>query len=374
MFFHPRFSRYFTCRFSPWPTSFTYNEPYVSSLLDITKHAALAELLRADLEEIWLIIERQLASDLTAVNALCRHIEQYRGKMLRPTLVLLGGLAGESHAGGQADARPPRSGEEGAIGITGRHLVVAAVVEMIHMATLVHDDVLDEAEFRRRGATVNHLRGNEAAVMLGDYLISNSFHLCSTLGDPSINLALGEVTNTVCAGELVQLHHRDNYGIDEPTYFEIVRRKTASLIGECGRLGAKLSGSSDRVCNALHGYGSSLGIAFQIQDDLLDLTGDQRIVGKSLGKDLDKGKLTLPIIQHLATAEPSERGETLRLIEQGEADLLRLKLLDSGAVEQSRHEAMKLVDSAKAQLDLLPVTPARELMFELADAVIARAF
>ena len=339
----------------------------MSPLLDIsTKHAALAEMLRADLEEVWLIIERQLASDLTAVNALCRHIEQYRGKMLRPTLVLLGGLAGGESFSDKATANGKTA--------KGRHLVLAAVVEMIHMATLVHDDVLDEAEFRRRGSTVNHLRGNEAAVMLGDYLISNSFHLCSTLGDPSINLALGEVTNTVCAGELVQLHHRDNYGIDEQTYFEIVRRKTASLIGECGRLGARLSDSPDTVCAAMHCYGSSLGIAFQIQDDLLDLTGDQRIVGKSLGKDLDKGKLTLPIILHLAAAEPSERGETLRLIEQGGADLLRLKLLDSGAVEHSRREAMKLVDAAKAQLDLLPPTPARELMLDLADAVIVRAF
>jgi octaprenyl-diphosphate synthase len=330
----------------------------MSSLLDIsTRHAALAQSLRADLEEVWLIIERQLASDLTAVNALCKHIEQYRGKMLRPTLVLLGGTAG----GGSRE-------------ITERHRVLAAVVEMIHMATLVHDDVLDEAEFRRGGATVNHLRGNEAAVMLGDYLISNSFHLCSTLGDPAINLALGEVTNTVCAGELVQLHHRDNYSIDEQTYFEIVRRKTASLIGECGRLGAKLSGSSDPICNAMHGYGSALGVAFQIQDDLLDLTGDQRIVGKSLGKDLDKGKLTLPIILHLAAAEPSERSETLRLIEQGEADLLRLKLLDSGAVEHSRREATNLVDEAKAQLDALPPSPARDLMFDLADAVISRSY
>ena len=122
-------------------------------------------------------------------------------------------------------------------------------------------------------------------------------------------------------------------------------------------------------------YAQRIGLAFQIQDDLLDLTGDQRVVGKSLGKDLDKGKLTLPIILHLAAAEPSERGETLRLIEQGEADLLRLKLLDSGAVEHSRREAMKLVAAAKAQLiDHLPPTPARDLMLELADAVIARAY
>ncbi|MCA9297399.1 MAG: polyprenyl synthetase family protein, partial [Phycisphaerales bacterium] len=179
-------------------------------------HPSLARLER-DLEEIAIIFERQLASDLSAVNALCLHVERYRGKMLRPLLVLTSGMASVGDDGSGEALRPA-------------HHTLAAVVEMIHMATLVHDDVLDDADTRRQGETVNARWGNETAVMLGDYLISNAFHLCSSIGDPAINLALGEVTNTLCEGDLVQLHHRENYSLDEPTYFEIVRRKTASLI------------------------------------------------------------------------------------------------------------------------------------------------
>src|SRR3954470_17406277 len=160
-------------------------------------HRHVATLLREQLEQVTLIFERQLASDMSAVNTLCRHVERYRGKMLRPTLVLLSGLA----AGGE-----PCDGSA----LTEKHRIIAAVTEMIHMATLVHDDVLDEALIRRQGATVNHLWGNETAVILGDYLISNAFHLCSTAGDPAINLALGQITNTLCEGELVQLHHRND--------------------------------------------------------------------------------------------------------------------------------------------------------------------
>src|SRR5204863_3925511 len=120
-----------------------------------------------------------------------------------------------------------------------------------------------------------HLWGNETAVILGDYLISNAFHLCSTAGDPAINLALGQITNTLCEGELVQLHHRNDYSIDEAMYFEIIGRKTASMIGECCRLGAACAGASDAICKAMNMFGTALGVAFQLQDNLLHLIGDQ---------------------------------------------------------------------------------------------------
>jgi octaprenyl-diphosphate synthase len=321
----------------------------------------IAELLTRKLEEVAVLFERQLASDLSAVNELCAHVESYRGKMLRPALVLLSGLV----TGGE-----PCDGSV----LTSKHIVVAAVAEMIHMATLVHDDVLDEAEVRRRGATVNVLWGNEAAVMLGDYLISNSFHLCSTLGDPSINLQLGQVTNTLCEGELVQLHHRDNYGLDEATYLEIVRRKTAALIGACCRLGGALAGANEAQTKALERFGIALGTAFQLQDDLLDLIGDQEVVGKSLGRDLDKGKLTLPVIHHLAAVDSAERGKTLRLIEQRDAAGLRDVLVRSGVVDRAGEAAAGLVAEALCELPNLPASPARELMRKLADAVVERSY
>lgn len=321
----------------------------------------MEQLLDAQLDEVAVIIERQLASDLPAVNALCRHVERYRGKMLRPTLVLVSGLA----AGDRGDGEDPLSEE---------HRTLAAVVELIHMATLVHDDVLDDAEVRRRGETVNALHGNETAVILGDYLISNAFHLCSTIGDPSVNLALGAVTNTLCEGELLQLHHRDQLGIDEPTYFEIIRRKTASLIGEACRLGARLSGAEDDRAQALRSAGEALGIAFQIQDDLLDLVGDEEVVGKTLGCDLEKGKLTLPIILHLEMVAGGERERALTKIESRRIEELRDLLIASGAVEASRAKAREFVEEAKARIEMLPATPARELMRALADQVMTRRF
>jgi octaprenyl-diphosphate synthase len=321
----------------------------------------IASVLDEQLEEVAVILERQLATDLSAVNALCRHVEQFRGKRLRPILVLLSGLA--------TDGKPADGS-----GLTEKHRVVAAVVEMIHMATLVHDDVLDEAQIRRGVATINYLRGNETAVMLGDYLISNAFALCSSLGDPAINASLGAITNTLCEGELLQLHHRDDLDIDEETYFEIVRRKTASLIGECCRLGALLSDGGPDIRDAMCRFGNLLGTAFQIQDDLLDITGDESIVGKPLRRDLDTGKVTLPLIRYLAAADQAERSEVRRLFAQGWAEKLRLRLIESNAIEDARNEARSLIGRAKAELAALPAGSTHDLLATLADAVISRRF
>src|SRR5258705_4306989 len=216
--------------------------------------------------------------------------------MLRPCLVLLSGRA----AGGEA-------------ALTDAHVTIATVVEMVHMATLVHDDVLDEAELRRKGATINHLRGNEAAVLLGDYLISHSFHLCSSLDSQFASRIIGRTTNQVCEGELLQIHHRNNLDLDEETYFQIIRRKTASLCATCCLLGAKYAGASEVRMSQLELYGLSLGTAFQIQDDILDIVGDANTVGKTLGLDLVKGKLTLTIMYYLRTA-PTEKRQRMRTI------------------------------------------------------------
>src|SRR3954454_25330228 len=240
----------------------------------------------------------ELNSEIACVNTLVKHVSRFRGKMLRPTLVLLTGAA----CGELSDA----------------HTVLATVVEMVHMATLVHDDVLDEAELRRKGATINHLRGNEAAVLLGDYLISHSFHLCSSLDSQFASRIIGRTTNQVCEGELLQIHHRNNLDLDEETYFQIISRKTASLCATCCLLGAKYAGASEVRMSQLELFGLSLGTAFQIQDDILDLIGDPTTVGKTLGLDLEKGKLTLPIIHYLRTA-PTEKRERVRSILETQA-------------------------------------------------------
>ena len=327
-------------------------------------HQRLAE----ELAEVQDRFARQLISDLECVNELVTHVERYRGKMLRPTLVLVTAMATD-----------PAS----RLAVAESHRVVATVFEMVHMATLVHDDILDEAEMRRRGATINHLAGNEAAVMLGDYLISHAYHLCSGLGRPTISSAIAEATNTVCEGELLQLANRNNWALDEATYFEIIRRKTASLCGICCRVAASLNDASPAAEAACHDYGEKLGIAFQIVDDLLDLTGDEQAVGKTLGRDLEKGKLTLPVIRFLTEAQAPARDEALALLASGNgcggpvdaAELLRDRLLATGAVDTARRRAAELVDEAKAGLLAhLPDTPARSLMLDMADAVLTRRF
>src|SRR3954466_12843214 len=244
----------------------------------------------------------ELKSDLTCVNTLVKHVSRFRGKMLRPTLVLLAGKA----CGELSDA----------------HTVIATVVEMVHMATLVHDDVLDEAELRRKGATINHLRGNEAAVLLGDYLISHSYHLCSSLESQLASRLIARTTNQVCEGELLQIENRNNYDLDEETYLKIITRKTAVLCATCCLLGARFSGASQAVIDAMELYGLSLGTAFQIQDDILDIVGDPGTVGKTLGIDVEKGKMTLPMIHFMRTA-PREHATLLRsLLNSRETDKL----------------------------------------------------
>lgn len=312
-------------------------------------------------------IERALASQVPSVAALCQHVERFRGKMLRPILVLVAGAA----AGERTD-RP--------VGEDLRRL--AAVVEMVHMATLVHDDVLDEAEIRRRAQTINDRAGNEAAVLLGDYLIAASFRLCASLEDPEPARLIGRVSMELCEGELLQLQNRDNLSIDEATYFEILEGKTAALVGACTRLGARAGGGNEAQQEAMDRFGRSVGSAFQVQDDLLDLLGTEEVVGKTLGRDLKKGKLTLPLIHHLASVGPRERHGTLELLEGaserlgsggGEASGAIVEALrGTGSLDYARQTAEGLVARAKECLRALSPSPARSVLELLADAVLTR--
>jgi len=337
----------------------------------------VATLVERALERVRVRFDRQLASDLPAVSDLVAHVERYRGKMLRPMLAVLSGVAVDPHASEALEA-----GGADAVELSDDLITVAGVCEMVHMATLVHDDVLDEADVRRRGATLNRLRGNEAAVILGDYLIAGSYHLCSQIGDQRVALEIGRVCMSLCAGELLQIDNRDEYSIDEPTYFEIIERKTGELIGAAAGLGAKVCGAPDEVAEAMRRFGVGVGLAFQIQDDLLDLLGREGTVGKSTGKDLQKGKLTLPVIHHLINAEPVARGQTLILLETaGEAidadhalgDRLVESLNSTGSIEAARTHAVRLVDEAKSEIENL-TGPCADMLRLMADAVVDRAF
>lgn len=345
----------------------------MNALVDMVTHTPIAMALQQSLGRVADLMATHLRSDLPDVEALCRHVERYRGKMLRPTMVLVTGLATR-----EPDRAGPSSHDLEHT-LTTAHFTIAAVLETIHIATLVHDDVLDEADERRRASTVNRMKGNEIAVILGDYLLARSFHLCSTLDNQRIALRVGEVTGVVCEGEMLQLSRRGDPSLDERTYFDIIERKTAALIGVACELGAHASGADDTTSRRLYEFGVKLGIAFQIIDDLLDLLGDQRVVGKSLHKDLEKGKMTLPLIHHLRTApidaasrqliESMVRGES-----SPDSDAVARALQSTGSVTYARQTAADLVAEARALLSTLPDTPARALMHALAESVVAREY
>ncbi len=337
------------------------------------------EALLDGLARVEACFDRQLETDIPPVNDLCKHIERYRGKMLRPTLVLLCGLAVHPDTPRLIDA-----GASLAALWTDEHIGLGAVVEMVHMATLVHDDVLDEAEVRRRGRTVNSLHGNEAAVILGDYLLASAYHLCSSVESRDAALAVGDTAMTMASGELLQLHHRDDLSLDEATYFEILDRKTAALIGLSCALGAAASGAERDLVETLRRFGRDMGVAFQIRDDLLDLMGEESVIGKSVRRDLAKGKLTLPLIHTLANADPRVRGDvldTIRGLDENRSqgmdaavDQLVATMRDFGSIEYAKATAADLVSRAKSSLAVLPDSPVRRFIEFSADAVVTRRF
>jgi octaprenyl-diphosphate synthase len=327
-----------------------YNPHAMALALD-----ALVDCVKPQLEQVEELFTRELTSTVPCVNSLVKHVGRFRGKMLRPMLVLLAGKA----CGKVEDA----------------HIVLATVVEMVHMATLVHDDVLDEAELRRKGATINHLRGNEAAVLLGDYLISHSFHLCSSLDSQFASRIIGRTTNQVCEGELLQIHNRNNLDLDEETYLQIITCKTAVLCAACCMLGASFAGADEARTEDLRHFGLCVGTAFQIQDDILDIVGQESTVGKTLGIDVQKGKLTLPVIHFLRTAPQEHRILLRSLLKSHDADKverIRNLIIPSPSVQYAAERSKKLIERARAAIGTLPESPARQILDTLAEFVITR--
>jgi octaprenyl-diphosphate synthase len=248
--------------------------------------------IAGDLVEVERILAATLENSRPCVAPLLAHLRNYRGKRLRPVLLLL-----TARACGQ---------------ITPAHHTLAAVVEMIHTATLVHDDVLDNAAVRRHLPTVNAGWGNQVSILLGDYLFTHAFHLASSVDAQACRL-IGETTNRVCEGELQQGSERGNLALSEEQYLDIIDGKTAELTACCCRIGALYSGVFPVVVERLTRYGRWLGMAFQIADDLLDLVGEERATGKSLGSDIEQQKLTLPLIR-LLNSVPAEIASRLRQI------------------------------------------------------------
>ena len=292
--------------------------------------------IESELAEVERILKTELRSDHPYVDELVRYGCLLGGKRLRPTLLLLTAKA---------------------IGaLKQEHLILGAVVEMIHTATLVHDDVLDEAETRRHLATVNSRWDNKASVLLGDYLFTHSFYLASTTGSAWACQEIGRATNIVCEGELRQKGCRGDFALSEREYFEIIAAKTAELTACSCRLGAHYAGASEEVIERLTSFGRDLGIAFQIVDDVLDLQGEEATTGKSLGTDLEQQKPTLPIIHALASHAPDKRNELLSLLSGDTApsrESLLPRLAEYDSIEYAYATAKRFAASARDKLACL---------------------
>jgi octaprenyl-diphosphate synthase len=317
--------------------------------------ASLFAPIARDLDEVERILRGALEDDRPGMEVLLAHLAHYKGKRLRPALLLLTALA---------------CGR-----VTPAHHLLAAVVEMIHTATLVHDDVLDSASVRRHVPTVNALWGNQASILLGDYLFTHAFHLSSTLDDVRACRLIGEATNRLCAGELQQICRRGQLELSEDEYLDIIDAKTAELTACSCKLGAIYAGMSEEVVDHLTKFGRDLGIAFQIADDLLDLMGEETLAGKSLGSDLEQQKLTLPLIHLLrngSAAQTARARSILTAAGNHKRESLLPLLHESGSLDYARRKAESYVSSALEQLECLPDSPARAILEAVADRAVHR--
>ncbi|HEY3075727.1 MAG TPA: polyprenyl synthetase family protein, partial [Burkholderiales bacterium] len=308
-----------------------------------------------DLRRVDELIGRRLESDVALVREVAQYIVAAGGKRLRPALLLLAC---------------------GALGYRGEaRLALAAVVEFIHTATLLHDDVVDESQLRRGMRTANAAFGNAAAVLVGDFLYSRAFQMMVEVDDMRVMRVLADATNTIAAGEVMQLMGSHDPEVDEARYLEVIRRKTAKLFEAAARLGAVLAKSSPAVESGLARYGAHVGTAFQLIDDVLDYSGDETAIGKSLGDDLAEGKPTLPLIHVLRSGSSSDQAVVRQAIVAGGRDdfgaVLRA-IRACGSLDYARAAAQREADSAVAALEALPRSEFKRSLLELASFSVVR--
>jgi len=307
-------------------------------------------LIEDQLNQVRQLINEQLIVSAKAadINRLLEYIKTRSGKMIRPGLVLLAGSAAGK--------------------ITDRHILVAAIVEMIHNATLLHDDVIDEGQKRRGLPTINSLWGNESAVLLGDFLLSQVFKMCADL-QPKITNIIAAAAARTCEGELRQVIQRHNWQLSEPQYLDIITEKSAAFFSSCCHLGALLAQATQAEVESLTHFGLNAGIAFQITDDLLDLIGDESRTGKTIGSDVEKNKLTLAIIHLLRMVDQKEKDKIYnklnRSVGKSRNDLLKM-LKSYGSFEYAHSRAQEFVNKAMQVLTGLKQSQAKEALIEMA--------
>jgi octaprenyl-diphosphate synthase len=314
-------------------------------------------LVTADLQRVDQTIVQRLASDIVLVNQVSQYIIGAGGKRLRPLSVVLAARA---------------CGHQGQ-----KHIPAAAIIEFIHTATLLHDDVVDGSDLRRGRNTANHVFGNEASVLVGDYLYSRSFQMMVELGDLRIQEVMANATNTIAEGEVLQLMNAHDPGTTEQRYLEVIYRKTAKLFEAGAQMAAIVSDSPREIEQAMVDYGRHLGTAFQLVDDALDYKATAEELGKNLGDDLAEGKPTLPVIYALAHAPAAEAARLRKAIETGgidDLDQITRLIETSGGLEYTARMARREKELAVEALGALPASKFRDALVTLADFAVARTY
>jgi octaprenyl-diphosphate synthase len=312
--------------------------------------------IAAELQRVDEVIRGRLASNVLLIRQVADYIIGGGGKRLRPALLLLAAQA----TGFRGEAR----------------FELAAVIEFIHTATLLHDDVVDESRMRRGRGTANATFGNAAAVLVGDFLYSRAFQMMVGASSMRVMSVLADATNTIAEGEVLQLMNCHDAGVDEARYLEVVRRKTAKLFEAAARLGGVLAAVPAAAEEALAQYGMHLGTAFQLIDDVLDYSGDEAAIGKSLGDDLAEGKPTLPLIRAMTVGSREHAAVVRRAVEQGGRDdfpqvLGAIQATD--ALEYARTVARREVEAAQRAIGALSPSAARQSLLELAAFSVTRS-
>jgi len=303
------------------------------------------------------VIRQRLHSEVVLIRQVAEYIINSGGKRLRPALVLL---------------------SAGAFGYGGAHRhELAAVVEFIHTATLLHDDVVDESAMRRGKATANALFGNAASVLVGDFLYSRAFQMMVAVHSMRVMEVLADATNTIAEGEVLQLLNCHDADIDEARYLQVIRYKTAKLFEAATRLGAILGGATQQDEEAIASYGMHLGTAFQLIDDVLDYSGDQHDTGKNIGDDLTEGKPTLPLIFAMKFGNAQQAATIRKAIENGGLEGLEPVLAaihETGALDYARRQAQQEVDTACAAIAHLPDSTYKVSLLQLAAFAVSRNY
>ncbi len=315
--------------------------------------APVVAVVQSELDQVESSIAQQAAAFDPAIEGYIAYAIGGQGKRLRPLLALLSGGA----TGGLQPA----------------HVDLAVVLELIHVATLVHDDIMDEAERRRGQPTVNARWGNALSVLLGDCLFAQALNLSANFDKAEISRSIAQAAREVCSGEIIQTQRRFDLHLGIEDYRRIVEMKTGSLFSVAAELGAVLNESEPIVARALKSYGMKIGAAYQIYDDCLDIAGNESIIGKTLGTDLRKGKLTLPVLLLLRSAPTVERERYSRMIVDGKVEelteILNAKL--AGApLSESISDGQNLIRAAQAELTILPTNIYSEAMHQLGDALL----